>query len=173
MRRCFLLLVLTLAGCESRERGGCPGDLGAFGRDEALRAQAASLPNPSCELAAGELAVYGKAREEGLARLCSGPVAFARGVDGGAFDLALCEGDAKDIAQRAHETGTLLREHIATRDALLAKANEAETRLAALANDAPERRALEDEAAGLRFDARQRDNDIEALRGVAAVEKWR
>ncbi len=171
--RVSIFLLLLLGACQPRERSGCPPDLASFGRNEALRAAPASLPNQTCELDAADLRAYGAGREAGLARLCGGTVAFARGLDRGPFDINLCPAVSQEEARRAFETGQLLQGQIAQRDALMARATEAEAKLAALAADAPERRNLEDEAAGLRFDARQRENDIEALRGVAAVEKWR
>jgi hypothetical protein len=173
MRSLWILLASTLLACQSQDRSACPSDLAAFGRDEALRAGPASLPKAGCELSGADLDEYLGARNAGLQRLCSGNVAFARGLDNGSFDIGLCPSDTADIARQAHETGSLLRGHIATRDELIDKAEAIEAKLAALPAGDPARRGLEDEAAGLRFDARQRENDIEALRGVAAVEQWR
>lgn len=176
MRRLCLpiLMVLALAGCERADRGACPaGDLAEFGRAEGARGAAATLPGPGCALDAAEQQHYAEGRADGLARYCVGKRGYELALDGKSVNLAVCAGDAARELQRGFEIGGQLRTHLQQRDQLLKEADTAERAAAKLPEDSPERRKLEDEAAGKRFDARQRENDVEALRGIVALEQWR
>lgn len=168
------LLALSLVACNHANRSACPTqDLTDFGREEALRGSIATLPKPDCEIDAAEQQRYLTGREEGLKRYCLAERGYQLGLDGKAVDTKLCADDAAKELQRGFEIGDNLRSQLRQRDDLITQAQDVERVAADLPEGSPERRKLEDQAAGLRFDARQHDNEVEALRGIVAVEKWR
>lgn len=175
MRHLLLLAVMLILGaCARPERAGCPTQkLADIGRDEATRGLAESLPKADCALDAAELELYRKGREDGLARYCTAHRGYQLGLDGKAINDKLCAEDAARELHRGFEIGDNLRSHLRQRDDLLNEARNIERAAAALPEGLAERRKLEDEAAGKRFDARQHENDVEALRGIVAVERWR
>lgn len=168
-----LIPLLTLGACGA-DLSQCPGpDLARVGREEALAGQQASLPKPGCAPAGTDLSAYLQGRSEGLARYCTAARGYALGLDGKVVDATLCTADQGKELTRGFEVGKELRHHLAERDRLNTQASDAERVAATLPENSPERRQIEDQAAGLRFDARQRENDVEALRGAAAVEQWK
>ncbi len=175
MRNLLLpLLILSLAGCERPDRSGCPPqDLALLGRSEGARAVPASLPKADCVLDDVEMAHYRAGREEGLKRYCVALRGYQLGLDGKTIDPGVCPDDAASELKRGFEVGDNLRSQLRQRDDLLNEARNIERAAASLPKDSVERRKLEDEAAGKRFDARQRENEVEALRGIVAVERWR
>lgn len=175
MRHLLLLsLLLTLGACARPERAGCPVQkLGDMGREEATRGLPESLPKADCALEPAELELYRKGREEGLGRYCTAHRGYQLGLDGKAINDSLCAEDAAKELHRGFEIGNNLRSHLRQRDDLLSEARDIERAAAALPQGLAERRKLEDEAAGKRFDARQHENEVEALRGIVAVERWR
>ena len=170
----LFLLLLALSACARPDRAGCPVQkLADIGRDEATRGLAASLPKADCALDAAEIELYQKGREEGLKRYCTAHRGYQLGLDGKTIDVALCAEDAARELNRGFVIGDNLRGHLRQRDELLNQARDIERAAATLPKDSAERRKLEDEAAGKRFDARQHENEVEALRGIVAVERWR
>lgn len=166
------LILLGLAGCRA-DLSQCPDvDLARVGREEALSGVAAALPKPGCAPTGADLAAYERGRAEGLQRYCSAARGYALGMDGKAINADLCSAEAAKELHRGFEVGKELRHHLGERDRLNAQASETDRVAATLPEGSPERRKIEDQAAGLRFDARQRENDVEALRGIVAVEKW-
>ncbi len=164
-----LLLLLLLAGCA--DRSGCPSeDLVAFGKSEGERGELASLPHDRCELSETERDRYFAARAEGLAIYCDPQRGFDVGLGGELLDVEACPIDRRAKFQSANKTANFLVEKEARQAELLVEARELEAR----AEDAyePETSALRQEAAAKRMDARQEENDLEALRGVAIVEGW-
>lgn len=163
---------VVLAGCGS-DLSQCPSpDLAKLGREEALAGLAATLPRAGCAPTGADLAAYQRGRSEGLARYCTAARGYALALDGKTVNADLCQDAAVDELKRGAEVGLQLRRQLSERDQLIAQASDIEQVAAGLPEDSPERRKLEDQAAGLRFDARQRDNDVEALRGIVAVERW-
>jgi hypothetical protein len=175
MRKLLLpLLVLSLAGCERPDRTGCPTeDLALLGRSEGARAVAATLPKPDCVLDDAETTRYQAGREEGLKRYCLALRGYQLGLDGKTIDPSVCPEGAASELKRGFEVGDNLRNQLRQRDDLLNEARDIERAAASLPKDSAERSKLEEEAAGKRFDARQRENEVEALRGIVAVERWR
>jgi len=170
----LLLSILALGACEQAERKGCPSrDLAALGRDEAARAFPESLPTADCVLDATELQRYKEGREEGLKRYCVAQRGYQLAMDGKPINAEMCPAEAAAELQRGFAIGDNLRKHLRQRDQLLNEARDIERAGATLPKDSPERRKLEDEAAGKRFDARQKENEVEALRGIVALERWR
>ena len=173
--RVYTLLVaaLLLNACSNGDKSACPaGDLSRFARDQALRGEAASLPGPGCELSDSEKAVYLQGREDGIARYCKAARGYALGVDGKSVDQSLCdEAGAKEL-NRGFEVGSNLRTHLTQRDRLLSQAKDAERIANSLGEGIPARAAIENEAATLRLEARSHENEVEALRGIVAIEKW-
>ncbi len=168
-----LILCLALAGC-GKDHSACPpGDLGTFARDQALRGQAASLPGPGCELEVTEQAIYDQGRAAGLKRYCSAGHGYALAIDGKAIDASVCDEAAAKEQKRGFDVGDNLRAHLKAHEELLARARDAERIAATLEEGLPARTALEAEAATLKLEARAKQNDIEALRGIVAIEKWR
>ncbi len=162
-------LFLLLAGCA--DRSGCPSeDLVAFGKSEGERGELASLPHDRCELSETERDRYFAARAEGLAIYCDPQRGFDVGLGGELLDVEACPIDRRAKFQSANKTANFLVEKEARQAELLVEARELEAR----AEDAyePETSALRQEAAAKRMDARQEENDLEALRGVAIVEGW-
>ena len=94
-------------------------------------------------------------------------------MDGKTISVDLCPGEAVAEMQRGFAIGDNLRTQLRQRDELLNEARDIERAAASLPKTSAERRKLEDEAAGKRFDARQHENEVEALRGIVAVERWR
>jgi hypothetical protein len=172
-RAALAFLALLLAACETRDTSQCPADFAGYGREEALRGEPASLPGPGCDPTAEDLASYQAGRAAGQARYCTAEQGYRIGLDGGEARPEVCAEEQQAELKRGFEVGSQLRQHLAERDRLRAQADEAERVAAKLPEGSVDRRRLEDEAARLRFDARQRENDVEALRGVAAVEQWR
>lgn len=172
-RAALLSLALLLAACESRDTSQCPSDFARYGREEALRGEPANLPGPGCDPTAEDLASYQAGRTEGQKRYCSAEQGYRIGLDGGEARPEACAEEQQAELQRGFDVGSQLRQQLAERDRLRAQADEAELVASKLPEGSEDRRRLEDEAAKLRFDARQRENDVEALRGVAAVEQWR
>lgn len=175
MRKLLLpLLVLSLAGCERPDRSGCPTvDLAHLGRSEGARAVPASLPKADCVLDATETQRYQAGREEGIKRYCVALRGYQLGLDGKSIEPALCPADAASELKRGFAVGDNLRSQLRQRDDLLNEARNIERAAASLPKGSAERSKLEGEAAGKRFDARQRENEVEALRGIVAVERWR
>lgn len=168
-----LILCFALAGC-SKDHSACPpGDLGTFARDQALRGLPSSLPGPGCELEPAEKAVYDNGRAAGLTRYCSAGYGYALAIDDKKVDSSLCDEAAAKEQKRGFEVGYNLRQHLDAHDELLARARDAERIAATLETGLPARTALETEAATLKLEARGKQNDIEALRGIVAIEKWR
>lgn len=165
----LLLLLLFLVGCA--DRSGCPtGDLAALGKAEGERGGLASLPHDRCELSESERDRYFAARAEGLAIYCDPQRGFDVGLNGELLDVEACPIDRRAKFQSANQTAAFLVEKEARQADLLAEARELEAR----AEDAyePEAGGLRQEAAARRMDARQEENDLEALRGLAIVEGW-
>lgn len=170
----IVLLVLPLAACSGLDQSACPGqDFESIGRSEALRGAPVSLPAPGCALNAAQQTAYARGREEGLRRYCTAARGYVLGLDGQAIAPDLCSEDDRAELARGHEVGSTLRFKLGERDQLLAQAREIERAAEALNPADPHRRQLDDDAATARAQARQHDNDIEALRGIAAVERWR
>jgi hypothetical protein len=94
-------------------------------------------------------------------------------MDGKGIEVEMCAGDAAAELQRGFAIGENLRAHLRQRDQLLNQARDIERAGATLPKSSAERRKLEDEAAAKRFDARQHENEVEALRGIVALEQWR
>lgn len=173
VRNLALLWLLALIGCNGLDQSACPTqDFAALGRSEGLRAAPASVPAPGCALSAEQLAEYQRARDEGLARYCGAARGYVLGLEGQAIDPAQCSADDAAELQRGHKVGITLREQLAARDQLLRQAQELEGQANAH-DDESARLALTNDAALARAQARLHENEIEALRGVAAVEQWR
>lgn len=173
MRPFLLLLPLLLSACTPADRLGCPeSDLATLGREEALAGKPALLPRADCVLDADEQQRYGDGRADGLARYCEARRGYQLGLDGKPADPAVCGKDAGEFS-RGFEVGNQLRTHLAERDRLNAQAGDAERAAAQLPAAAPERQSMEQQAATARAEARQHENEVEALRGIVAVEKWR
>jgi hypothetical protein len=165
----LLLLLALLTGCA--DRSGCPtGDLVAFGKSEGERGELASLPHDRCELSESERDRYFAARAQGLAIYCDPQRGFDVGLRGELLEVEACPIDRRTKFQSANQTASFLVEKEARHAELLLEARELEAR----AEDAyePEASGLRQEAAARRMDARQEENDLEALRGVAIVEGW-
>lgn len=174
MRKLGIVAVCVgaLYGCGS-DLSQCPSpDLEKLGREEALAGLPAALPKAGCVPKGADLAAYERGRAQGLERYCTAARGYALALDGKTVDPALCADSLAAELKRGAEVGKELRHHLSERDQLVAQATDIERIAADLPEDSEERRKLEDQAAGLRFDARQRDNDVEALRGIAAVERW-
>lgn len=176
MRQLWLPILLTLAlpACERADRLGCTTqDLATLGRSEGVRGVAATLPKADCALDAAELQRYTEGREEGLKRYCVGLRGYQLALDGKTINAELCSEEAAKELKLGFEIGDNLRSQLRQRDDLLNEARNIERAAAALPKASAERRKLEDEAAGKRFDARQHENEVEALRGIVAVKQWR
>ncbi len=175
MRNLLLpLLMLSIAGCQRPDRTGCPTiDLANLGSSEGARAAAPSLPKSDCVLDDAETARYQAGREAGLKRYCVALRGYQLGLDGKVIDPSVCTDEAASELKRGFEVGDNLRIQLQRRDELLNEARDIERSAASLPKDSAERRKLEEQAAGKRFDARQRENEVEALRGIVAVERWR
>lgn len=168
------LLPALLAACTPADRVGCPaGDLATLGRDEGLAGKPASLPRADCALDEDERTPYLRGRAEGLARYCVAQRGYQLGLEGKPADPKACNGAAAEEFSRGLEVGNNLRTHLARRDELNAQATEAERLAAKLPAGSPERANIEQQAANARFEARAHENDVEALRAIVAVEKWR
>lgn len=173
VRPFLLLLPLLLSACTPADRLGCPADdLESLGREEALAGKPATLPRADCALAADESDRYLRGRGDGLARYCKAQRGYQIALDGRAADPSVCGSGAAEFS-RGFEVGTQLRTHLAERDRLNAQAGDAERAAAQLPAAAPERQSLEQQAATARAEARQHENEVEALRGIVAVEQWR
>lgn len=169
----LLLASILLVSCGG-DKSACPaGDLARFARDEGLRGHPASLPAAGCELDAAEQDTYASARADGLNRYCTAAHGYALAVDGKQVDLNLCEETAAKELKRGFEIGENLRQHLAQHELLLRQAKDAEQLAATLEAGIPARTAIEHQAATLRLEARAKENDVEALRGIVAIEKWR
>lgn len=164
----LLVVLALLTACA--DRSGCPDDLVAFGQAEGERGELATLPHDRCELSEAERDRYFAARAQGLAVYCEPQRGFDVGLGGELLDVEACPIDRRAKFQSANQTANFLVEKEARRDELLVEARELEARVA----DAyePEAGGLRQEAAAKRMDARQEENDLEALRGVAIVEGW-
>jgi hypothetical protein len=176
MRHLLLLpiLVLALGACSRPDRLGCPaGDLAQLGRNEGVRGVPESLPKADCVLDTAETQRYREGREEGLKRYCQALRGYQLAMDGKGIEVEMCAGDAAAELQRGFAIGENLRAHLRQRDQLLNQARDIERAGATLPKSSAERRKLEDEAAAKRFDARQHENEVEALRGIVALEQWR
>jgi|GEM_PF-1544359 len=170
----LLFVTIVLAGCQAPDRSGCPARaLAQVGRDEALRGLPASLPKADCALDEAEQQRYLAGRTEGLKRFCRAERGYKLGLDGKAVDGSLCSADDAKELQRGFEVGDNLRQFLSRHDSLLAQARDSERLAARSPENSAEARAHQDKAAGLRFDARQQENEVEALRAIVAVEKWR
>ncbi len=166
----LLALLLLLAGCA--DHSGCPpDDLVAFGKAEGERGELASLPHERCELSESERDRYFAARAEGLAIYCDPQRGFDVGLRGELLDVEACPIDRRAKFQSGNKTANFLIEKEALQQQLLAEARELEAR-AEDSSDVDEATELRQQAAAKRMDARQEENDLEALRGVAIVEGW-
>jgi len=169
-----LILCLAVAGCSGKDHSACPaGNLGTFARDQALRGLPASLPGAGCVLDAAEQAVYDQGRAAGLARYCSAAHGYALAIDAKKSDASVCDEATAKEHKRGFEIGDNLRQHLDAHASLLKQAADAERIAVTLEPGLPARAALEREAATLKLEARAKQNDIEALRGIVAIEKWR
>jgi hypothetical protein len=173
-----LLLVLPLLGllcaCARGERLACPEqDVGEIGIDEGTRGLVASLPKPDCVLDVSETTRYQQGRDHGLRLYCQAQRGYQLGLDGQAINPQLCDEKFAKELQRGFAVGDGLRQHLRQRDELLSQASDAERLAARLPADSPERHSIDQQAADARFEARQHDNEVEALRGIVAIEKWR
>lgn len=167
-------LSLTLSACSVADLSGCPKkDLGLVGQEDGLAGREASLPTQTCQLDESELRPYHEGRKDGLRRYCSAQRGYQLGLEGLPKRMELCADEAAMELQRGFNVGDNLRKYLAERDELLSQAQDTERLAADVTEDSAERQTLLQQAADARFQARQRDNDIEALRGVVAVEKWR
>lgn len=173
VRPFLLLLPLLLSACTPADRLGCPaGNLESLGRKEALAGKPAGLPRADCALDADESDRYLRGRSEGLARYCKAQRGYQLALDGHAADPSTCGASAAEFS-RGFEVGKNLRTHLSERDRLNAQAGDAERAAAQLPAAAPERQSLEQQAATARAEARQHENEVEALRGIVAIEQWR
>ena len=169
-----VLLSLLLPACSVADLSGCPEkDPGLVGREDGLAGRAATLPRPDCMLDISDLHRYEDGRNEGLRRYCTAQRGYQLGLEGKAINTEVCSGDFVDELARGHAVGDSLRQHLSQRDQLLSQAQDIERIAAGQAEDSPQRQTLLQQAADARFQARQHDNEVEALRGVVAVEKWR
>jgi hypothetical protein len=162
-------LLLLLTACA--DRNGCPTeDLVAYGKAEGERGELATLPHDRCELSEAERDRYFVARAQGLAIYCDPQRGFDAGLRGELLDVEACPIDRRAKFQSGNQTAHFLVEKEARQAELLLEARELEAR----AEDAyePEASGLRQEAAARRMDARQEENDLEALRGLAIVEGW-
>lgn len=166
------LLLLAATACTPADRQGCPSDVRDFGSAEAAAGKPPSLPAPQCRLSEAEAALYAEGRAAGQAQYCSGRRGFQLGLDGREASLD-CGSDPAAAFSRGLEVGTQLRTQLAAREALIREATQAEARASNSGLSEAEREAARDAANRLRLDARSHENEIEALRGIAAVEKWR
>lgn len=165
----WLVLVLAAGGCA--DRSGCPqGDLQALGQAEGEAGEPASLPSASCELSEAERDDYFAARNRGLKQYCDPAGAFIKGQSGQSVDLEVCPADSHKIVRSALRAGSEIAKLEKRRAELLAEAERLEDAADGVEGDA--RRALLDQANARRQDARQDQNDLEALRGLATVEGW-
>jgi hypothetical protein len=152
---------------------GCKtGDFEMLGQVEALAGKPASLPRADCALDTEETERYLRGRAEGLARYCTAQRGYQLALDGHAADPSTCGASAAEFS-RGFEVGKNLRTHLSERDRLNAQAGDAERAAAQLPAAAPERQSLEQQAATARAEARQHENEVEALRGIVAIEQWR
>lgn len=165
----LLSLALLLTACA--ERSGCPTvDLAEFGRAEGERGEAATLPHALCELDESERDRYQAGRALGLASYCEPQRGFDAGLRGEALPTEVCPLDRRAKFQSAVQTAGFLLEKEAQQQDWLAQARELEAQ--AESAEESEASALRERAAALRMNARQAENDLEALRGVAIVEGW-
>lgn len=172
MRPILILLPLLLTACAPSDRIGCPTDFSALGRDEGGAGKPASLPRADCAPSADEHERYLDGRTQGLSLYCKARRGYQLGLEGKPANPTLC-GDGNTEFKRGLEVGTQLRTHLAKRDELNAQAADAERLAAKLPAGVPERASIEQKAANARFEARAHENEVEALRGIVAVEKWR
>lgn len=162
-------LALLLTACA--ERSGCPtGDLAEFGRAEGERGEAASLPSALCEMDEAERDRYQAGRALGLASYCEPQRGFDAGLNGESLPTEVCPLDRRSKFQSAVQTAGFLVQKEAEQQAWLEQARELEAEAEQADEDAASE--LRQRAAALRMDARQAENDLEALRGVAIVEGW-
>ncbi len=167
--RYWFILALAVAGCT--DRSGCPsGDLQTLGQSEGAAGQAASLPSATCELSEAERDDYFAARNRGLKAYCDPAAAFIKGQAGDMVDLEVCPADSHKNVRSALRAGSEIAKLEKRRAELLAEAERLEDAADGVEGDA--RRALLDQANARRQDARQDQNDLEALRGLATVEGW-
>jgi|CXWL01.1.fsa_nt_gi hypothetical protein len=176
MRLLYLLsmFALSLAACARPDQSACPaGDLARFAREQALRGEPGTLPGPGCELDPTQLAKVEAGRAEGIKRYCTAARGYALAIDGKKVDQSLCDEAAAKELQRGFEVGDNLRQLLSQHEFLLNQARDAERVAQTLSTGVPARVAVEKEAANLRLEARAKENDIEALRGIVAIERWR
>ncbi|MGE4070883.1 MAG: DUF2799 domain-containing protein [Lysobacterales bacterium] len=168
------LISLLLPACRVADLSGCPEkDPGLVGQEDGLAGRAATLPRPDCMLDISDVQRYEDGREDGLRRYCSAQRGYQLGLEGTPINTEVCSANFAKELERGHAVGDSLRQHLSQRDQLLSQAQDIERIAADQAEDSPERQALLQQAADARFQARQHDNEVEALRGVVAVEKWR
>ena len=167
----FLLSLAALLGA-CAERSGCPaGDLAAFGRAEGERGELPSLPSATCELDEGERDRNHAARALGLGSWCDAQRGFDAGLRGEEPAAEACPLDRRDVFSRAVQTGSFLLQKESEQQQRLQQAQELEANAEA-ADDPEKADEWRAQARSLRMDARQAENDLEALRGVAIVEGW-
>jgi hypothetical protein len=168
------LAALLLSSCSAADLSGCPDkDPGLVGQEDGLAGRAATLPRADCMLDISNVHRYEDGRNDGLRRYCTAQRGYQLGLEGTAVNTEVCTGDFVKELRRGYAVGDSLRAHLRQRDELLSQAQDIERIAADQAEDSPERQTLLQQAADARFQARQHDNEVEALRGVVAVEKWR
>lgn len=169
LRLTVLVLLAALSACS--DRSGCPQQpLDAVGLAEGQSGAAASLPSAQCELSEAERDQYYAARNRGLKAYCDAPDAFNKGLSGVAMDVEVCPLDLRKDVRSALRAGTEISKLEKRRTELLAEAAKLEQTAEGLEGEAG--RALIDQANARRQDARQDENDLEALRGLATVQGW-
>ncbi len=170
MRLILLSAILVfLSACT--ERSGCPEKaLGSLGLADGEAGLAARLPMAQCELSEAQRDEYYAARGEGLKRYCDAGGGFTLGLAGDSVDPEVCPLDLRKQFRSAWRAGSEIAKLEKSRQESRAEAKTLEQTADGVEGDA--RKALLDRANALLQDARQNENDLEALRGLATVEGW-
>ncbi len=170
MRLIFLgAIVAFLSACA--ERSGCPEQsLASLGLADGEAGLVARLPIAQCDLSEAERDAYFAARGDGLKSYCDAVGRFTQGLAGDSVDPEVCPLDLRVQFRSAWRAGSEISKLEKARDEYLAEAKTLAVTADGVEGDA--RQALLDRANALRQDARQNDNDLEALRGLATVEGW-
>jgi len=169
MRLLTLLIMLgLLTACA--DRSGCPPSLSELGRSEGEAGSAASLPIKQCELSEAERDQYYAARNEGLKRYCDASDGFSKGLAGESVDPEVCPLDLRKQFRSGWRAGNEITKLEKRRLESLQEAETLEQTADGVQDEA--RQALLAKANALRQDARQDQNDLEALRGLATVQGW-
>ena len=168
LRLLVITALVAAGGCA--ERSGCPQQLEQMGVEEGRRGLPASLPSPQCELSEAERDGYFAARHRGLLEYCDGAAGFRMGLAGETPEIEVCPAETQKAFRSGWRAAVEIVRLEKRRSELLAEADRLLRTADGLAEEA--RQALIDQASARQQDARQDENDLEALRGLATVQGW-